>query len=116
MSNSLASAPEADLDDEPTAQENEVTGDRVKGTLAGRTVYVPPVKRWRSSALSALRAGDFDKWAEVTLDDESYETWVDVDPTLAEIEDFYASVNPGLGTSPGNSRQRTSSSRRTRRR
>lgn len=100
----------------PSAAEREAKGDLVQGTLAGKTVYVKPVKQWRASAISALRDGDFDKWAEATLDDDDIDIWMDTDPTLGEVEDFFESINPGLGTSPGNSRRSRTSSRTTRKR
>lgn len=112
----LVDAAEGVDDSEASAVEREATGELIQGDLAGRTVYVPPVRKWRASGLSALRDGDFNKWAESTLNDDDYDIWMDVDPTLDEIETFFASVNPGLGTSPGNSRRSRNSSRGTRKR
>jgi hypothetical protein len=44
------------------------TGDEpVAVPLAGQTVHVLPVRKWRSSALRALREGDFITWAERCL-------------------------------------------------
>lgn len=101
---------------EPSAAEREVTGELVQGELAGQTVYCPPTKHWRASALHALREGDFETWAKVTLEDDDWEVWEKTDPTLGQIEDFFSSINPKLGTSPGNSRSSRRSSRNTRRR
>lgn len=100
----------------PSPAEREVTGELVQGELAGRTVYVPPVKQWRASALHALREGDFDTWAKVTLADDDWAIWDEIDPTIQNIEDFFTSINPGLGTGPGNSRASRRSQRPTRRR
>lgn len=108
-----------DRDEPPTeasAPEREVTGELVQGELAGRTIYVPPVKQWRASALHGLREGDFETWAKITLDDDDWAIWSEVDPTFEEIDDFFASINSGIGTSPGNSRASRRSSRNTRRR
>jgi hypothetical protein len=99
-----------------SAAEKEVRGELVQGTLAGKTLYVKPVKQWRASALHALQEGDLMGWAEATLSDDDWEIWLEVDPTLAEIEDFFRSIGGGLGTDPGNSRRSPRSSRRTRRR
>jgi len=106
------------LDDgpEPSAPEREVTGELVQGELAGRTIYVPPVKKWRASALHALREGDFENWAKITLDDDDWTIWQEVDPTVEDIEVFFKSINTGLGTNPGNSRAQRRSSKPTRRR
>lgn len=103
-------------DSGPTAAEREVTGELVQGELAGRTIYVPPVKKWRASALHALREGDFENWAKITLDDDDWDIWHDVDPTVEDIEVFFKSINSGLGTNPGNSRAQRRSSRPTRKR
>jgi hypothetical protein len=99
-----------------SAAEKEVRGELIQGNLAGKTVYVRPVKQWRASALHALREGDLMGWAEATLSDDDWDVWLEVDPTIEEIEGFFASINPGLGTDPGNSRRSRRSSTRTRRR
>jgi len=95
---------DAEASDSASAAEREVKGEYIKGELGGREIHVPPVRKWRSSALSALRNGDMQGWAEGTLDDEDWEIWEQVDPNLEEIEAFFGSVNAGLGTNPGNSR------------
>lgn len=104
-------------DDEPEAEsaaEKEAKRELVQGELAGRPIYVPPTKQWRSSAMHHLRNGDFQSWAESVLDDDDYDIWIEVDPTLEEIEAFFELVNPKL--SAGNSRASRRSSRRTPRR
>lgn len=109
-----------DVDVTPTesmpAVEREVKGELVQGQLADRDVYVPPVKQWRASALHALREGDFETWAKITLEDDDWDAWQAVDPTMEDIEKFFASVNPGLGTDRGNSRASRRSSKTTRKR
>ena len=117
----MASSPVSLVDDVevevgPSAAEREAKGDLVQGELTGQTIYVRPVKQWRASALSALRDGDFNKWAEGTLDDDDLDIWMDTDPTLEDIENFFATINGGLGTTPGNSRRSRTSSRNTRKR
>lgn len=109
----------SELDPTPStssAAEKEVRGELIQGTLAGKTVYVRPVKQWRASALHALREGDLMAWAEATLSDDDWDVWIEVDPTVEEIQEFFASINTGLGTDPGNSRRSRRSSTRTRRR
>lgn len=98
--------------DSPSAAEAEAKKELIEGTLCGRSVFVPTVKQWRASAIHALREGDFDTWAEATLDDGDLDWWMDSDPTLGEIEKFFATVNPGLGS--GNSRASRRSSTRNR--
>ncbi len=94
-------------------QETEAKGEFVQGMLVGRPVLVPPTKKWRMSALSALRDGDIDGWAKETLTDDGWEVWVEVNPTVEEVEKFFADLNPKLGTNPGNSRRSRTSSPRT---
>lgn len=109
----------SELDPNPStssAAEKEVRGELIQGDLAGKTVYVKPVKQWRASALHALREGDLMGWAEATLTDDDWDTWLEVDPTVEEIQAFFASIDTGLGTNPGNSRRSRRSSTRTRRR
>lgn len=101
---------------EPVAAQKEATGELVQGELAGKVIYCPPVKKWRASALHAMREGDFDTWARTTLEDDDWDVWNETDPTVEDIEGFFATINPGLGTSPGNSRASRRSSKRTPRR
>lgn len=105
---------EAEADAAPV--EREATGGYTRGTLAGRDILVPPLTKWRSSAMRALNSGDFETWAEVVLDNEDYDIWVDVDPTVEEINDFFESISGGLGVDQGNSRASRRSSRPTPRR
>lgn len=107
---------EDEFEDEPSAAENEAKAKFVQGELAGVMVNVPVVKKWRSSALKAMKDGDFETWAQVTLDDEGWAHWQETDPTIEDIEGFFADINPKLGTSPGNSRASRRASARTRRR
>lgn len=102
--------------EQPVAAQKEATGELVQGELAGKVIYCPPVKKWRASALHAMREGDFDTWARTTLEDDDWDVWNEADPTVEEIEGFFATINPGLGTSPGNSRASRRSSKRTPRR
>ncbi len=53
---------------------------------------------------------------QLTLDDDDWTIWQDVDPTVEDIETFFKSINTGLGTNPGNSRAQRRSSKPTRRR
>ncbi len=70
---------------------------------AGRTVRVLRQGLWRSSALRALKKdNDFEVWAEKCLWHNDYETWVEVDPTLDEVERFFTDYGQ-LDQSPGKS-------------
>lgn len=102
-----------DDDDVPQlAVEREVRKGYQKGELCGNTVLVPPLQQWKSSAMRALNAGDFETWAERTLDDDGWEVWQDCDPSLDEIDAFFGTFDLGVGR--GNSRGSRRSSRNTR--
>lgn len=100
----------------PSAAEREAKNDLIQAELAGKTIYVPTTNNWRSSALHALREGDLHTWAEKTLNDDDWDTWLEVDPTMDEISDFFSTINGATGTDPGNSRGSRTSSRSTNKR
>lgn len=99
-----------------SAAEKEAKVELIQAELAGHTVYVPPVNQWRASALHALREGDLQTWAEKTLNDDDWDIWVEVDPTMDEIGKFFETINGQTGVDPGNSRGSRNSSRTTGRR
>jgi hypothetical protein len=68
------------------------------GVLCGQKFELPPVGKWRSSTMNALREGDFETWAYAVLTPEDYETWQEIDPTMEEIAEFFTSMNgqPGM--------------------
>lgn len=99
-----------------SAAEREVTGELIQGQLAGKTIYVKPMRQWRASAIHALREGDLLGWAEATLSDDDLAVWDEVDPTIEEIEAFFSTISVGTGVNPGNSRASRRSSTRTRKR
>jgi hypothetical protein len=88
----------------------------VEVPLVDETVRVKPLNEWRSSASRALREGDFDTWAEKCLAGDGYDTWLDLDPTLAEVEDFFTAWGAATGQDTGKSRASRRSSKRTARR
>lgn len=92
-------------------------GIRLVELIPGTTVRVLPPRMWRVSSLTAMRQGDFDKWASKALaSTEDYEIFMDVDPTLDQIEGFMKRLNEesGEGNSKNSSRspQRLRSSRK----
>ena len=85
--------------------------------LATTEVYVLPRNRWRSSALTALNQGRFDEWAESCLAREiDVDAWMDVDPTIEQVEDFFLAFTEATGQSAGKSRESRRSLMRGRRR
>lgn len=99
-----------------SAGEHEATGELIQGELAGKTIYVPPVKKWRASALHKLREGDYQGWAEATLLDDDMDIFEEVDPTIDELEGFFNSISGAMGGNAGNSRASRRSQRSTKRR
>lgn len=100
-----------------TRLQDEAEGDgSTVVPLGSYEITVPPVEQWRSSALHALTAGDFETWAQRTLDAEGYAAWQDVDPTVSEIEAFLTAWGEQTGTSVGGSKASPTRSRRTARR
>jgi len=77
------------------------------------TVLVPPPGRWRTRANRALRAGDFDEWAEVVLSPQDYAAWVEADPTNDDVEAFFRAWQQGSGENKGKSSASRRSSRST---
>jgi hypothetical protein len=85
--------------------------------LAGEQIRIKPAGQWRSSAVRAMREGDFDRWAESSLaDKESWATWQDIDPTIDEVEAMLRAWQTTTGQDPGESRASRRSSRSTARR
>lgn len=87
-----------------SAIEAEATGTLGVFELCGNPLHLPPVNKWRSSALKALNTGDFETWAQKTLSPEDYKVWTDLDPTMEEVEAFFKDAQNFLGTDPGKSR------------
>lgn len=104
------------ISDAKTAAEKDAADELIQCELAGKTVYVPPVNKWRASALHAIREGDLQTWAEKTLLDDDWDIWQEVDPTLDEVTAFFDTLNGQTGVDSGNSRSSRTSSRSTSRR
>lgn len=70
--------------------------------LDGQDVHVLPVKKWKSSAIRALRAQDFDLWAEKALAGDDYaKVWAVVDPDMEQVEEFFTAWKSATGQDPG---------------
>ncbi|MER6485744.1 hypothetical protein ABT264_19575 [Streptomyces virginiae] len=98
------------------AQENEANGEYSTAELCGETLRVKPVTSWRPSYLRALRGGDYDTWAAGVLHEDDVQTFIDLDATFDEINEFTAAAMESAGEAPGKSGARSQSSTRTRRR
>lgn len=98
------------------AQEIEAAGHYVPATLCGSEVEIVPSGAWRQSSMRKLRLGDMDGFMEDVLSPESYELYVEIDPTNEEINAFMEEASEAAGESLGKSGGPRASSRSTRRR
>lgn len=91
---------------------DDLDGPLLVELVPGQSVRVLPPKMWRVSSLSAMRVGDFDTWAKKALaSEEDYEVFMDVDPTLEQVETFMKNLNEVSGE--GNSKTSSRSARRS---
>lgn len=89
--------------DDARSAETAAGVEPVAVPLADGTIHVQPVNRWRSSGLSALRNGDFERWAETCLTVDSLDTWRDIDPTVDDIEAMFEAWSELTGQTTGKS-------------
>lgn len=96
--------------------EADAGGQNLLVPLAGKKVEVIPIGQWRSSAMRAIREGDWDLFAEMCLTPKGLKVWDDVDPTNDQIGAFFEDWAKASGQSLGESRASRRSSRSTARR
>lgn len=96
--------PEQDKPDTSAAREREGNDEPAEVSLAGATIRVPGSEHWTASATDHLSSGRVQEWAAATLDDESWDTWLELDPTNAQIADMFEDLDEKLGVSVGESR------------
>ncbi|MEE1813563.1 hypothetical protein PUR59_00660 [Streptomyces sp. SP18ES09] len=98
------------------AQETEATGHYVTTQLAGKDVETVPGGAWRQSTMRKLRAGDIDGFMEDVLSPDSYELFLELDPTNDEVGEFANAAGEAAGEQMGKSSGPSASSKRTPRR
>ncbi|MFD6363768.1 hypothetical protein ACFWFX_28590 [Streptomyces roseolus] len=98
------------------SQENEATETYGSASIADVELRVKPVNKWRPSYLRALRAGDYDTWAAGVLHEDDVVTFVELDATFDEINEFVTAAMESTGETPGKSGGSSSSSKTTRKR
>jgi hypothetical protein len=77
---------------------DDLDGIRVIELVPGTSVRVLPPRMWRVSGLKGMRQADFEMWAKKCLaSSEDYEIFMDVDPTLEQIEAFMKRLNEESG-------------------
>lgn len=98
------------------AQETEAGGHYITTTFAGKDVECVPSGAWRQSTMRKLRTGDIDGFMEDVLSPDSYDTYLDLDPTNDEVAEFANAAGEASGEQMGKSSGPQASSRRTRKR
>jgi hypothetical protein len=98
------------------AQELEATGHYVTAELGGAKMQIVPPGAWRQSWQRKLKAGDMDAFLEEVLSPESYELYLDLDPTNDEIGEFLNAAADAAGEPMGKSSGPATSSRGSRKR
>lgn len=98
------------------AQEIEATGHYVTAELCGEKLEIVPAGAWRQSSMRKLKANDMDAFMEDVLSPESYEQYLDLDPTNDELGEFINSAGEAAGEPMGKSSGPSRSSRSTRKR
>ncbi|MFD7861872.1 hypothetical protein [Streptomyces sp. NPDC059783] len=98
------------------AQEIEATGHYVTAVLCGEKLQIVPSGAWRQSSMRRLNGGEMDAFLEDVLSPESYEAYLDLDPTNDDLGEFINAAAEGSGEPVGKSSGRRPSSRTTRRR
>lgn len=98
------------------AQENEATGEFTTAALCGTDLRVKAIDHWRPSYLRALREGDYETWAAGVFHEDDVQTFIDINATFAEINEFTAAAMEATGENPGKSGGRSARSKTTRKR
>lgn len=98
------------------AQETEALGHYVTSELCSKPLEVIPSGAWRQSSMRHLRAGNMDDFFADVLSPESYELYLDLDPTNDQVNAFLEEAGTASGESVGKSSGPKASPRRTRKR
>lgn len=98
------------------AQEAEALGHYVTADLGGKTLEIIPSGAWRQSSMRLLKASAMDEFFEDVLSPESYELYLDLDPTNDELGAFLDAAGAASGEPVGKSGGPSRSPKRTRKR
>jgi len=98
------------------AQEAEAAGHYVTAELCGKTLEIVPSGAWRQSAMRMLREGDLDSFMDQVLSPDSYDLYLDLDPTNDQVGEFVNAAGDASGEPVGKSSGPSRSPRRTRKR
>lgn len=98
------------------AQEIEAAGHYVAAELCGKTLEVVPSGAWKQSTMRMLRSGDIDAFMGRVLSPDSYDLYLDLDPSNDEVGAFVNDAGEAAGESVGKSSGPKASPRRTQKR
>lgn len=98
------------------AQEIEASGHYVTAELCGKTMEVVPSGAWKQSTMRMLRRGDIDAFMDRILSPDSYDLYLDLDPSNDEVGAFVEDASDASGEPVGKSSGPTASQKRTRKR
>ncbi|MFD4921140.1 hypothetical protein ACFWNE_07450 [Streptomyces goshikiensis] len=98
------------------AQEIEALGHYVTAELCGEALEITPSGAWRQSSMRLLKAGEMDDFLRSVLSPDSYEAYLDLDPTNDELGAFLDAGGSASGESVGKSSGPSRSQGRTRKR
>jgi hypothetical protein len=98
------------------AQEIEAAGHYVKAICGDEVLEIVPPGAWKQSWQRKLKAGDMDAFLEDVLSPDSYDLYLDLDPTNDQIGEMLNAAGEASGESVGKSSGPSRSSRATRKR
>ncbi|MGW6946193.1 hypothetical protein ACWGHD_04620 [Streptomyces xanthophaeus] len=98
------------------AQEDEANGHYVTADLCGKTLEIIPSGAWRQSSMRLLKQNEMDDFFADVLSPDSYELYLDLDPTNDELGQFLDAAGSASGEPVGKSSGPNRSQRRTRKR
>jgi hypothetical protein len=98
------------------AQETEALGHYVTADLCGKSLEIIPSGAWRQSSMRCLKTGEMDDFFADVLSPDSYEIYLDLDPTNDQLGEFVNAAAQAAGEPVGKSSGPTASSRRMRKR
>ncbi|MFF3620068.1 hypothetical protein [Streptomyces sp. NPDC002467] len=98
------------------AQEIEASGHYVTAELCGKTLEVVPSGAWKQSTMRMLRSGDIDAFMDRILSPDSYDLYLDLDPSNDEVGEFVNDAGEAAGEPVGKSSGPNRSQRRTQKR
>ncbi|MFF8784841.1 hypothetical protein [Streptomyces sp. NPDC015125] len=101
---------------EATATSDGYVTVPLQGYEVTKDVQVMLATKWRASAIRAANSGDIDRFMEMVLHEDDYETYLDLDPDQESIMQFTQDAAERSGEALGKSSGPSRSGKNTRRR